>query len=315
MNKNSKIYIAGHTGFIGSVVLAALKKGGYKNLICTTRNELNLTNQEKVNAFFKRTKPEYVFLLAARVGGIYANSMYPAEFIYQNLEIEMNIFHAAHIYDVKKLIFPGSACMYPKVCPQPMKEAYLLGGPLEPTNEPFAVAKIAGIKMCQAYNRQYKSKYICCIPATVYGPGDHFGVNGHVVASLIERIHKAKISGKKEAVVWGSGKPKREFIHVYDLAEALIFLMRNYSASGIVNIGTETETSVKDLAFLIKSITGFKGRLIFDTTQPDGNARRPLDSRIIKELGWKANISLIDGLRSLYKWYNIQLKHKKEDGK
>ncbi len=303
MNKNNKIYVAGHTGLIGTTVLNTLKKLGYSNLIYKTHKELDLTDQQKVNAFFKRTKPEYVFLLAARVGGIYANRTYMAEFIYQNLTIQSNVIHAAYIYGVKKLIFPGSACMYPKACPQPMKEEYLLSGPIEPTNEPFAVAKIAGIKMCQAYNRQYKTKYICCVPATAYGPGDHFGLSGHVVASLIERIHKAKASGEKEAVVWGSGKPKREFIYIDDVADALILLMQNYKENSIINISAGLETSIKDLAFLIKSIVGFKGSLVFDITKPDGNVRRLLNSTKINALGWRPKVSLEAGLSQAYNWF------------
>ncbi len=303
MKKNSRIYVAGHMGFIGSAVLAALKNRGYGNLIHKTHKELDLINQGKVNAFFRCTRPEYVFLLAARVGGIYANSAYPAEFIYQNLEIQSNVIHAAHIYGVKKLIFPGSACMYPKTCPQPMKEEYLLSGPMEPTNEPFAIAKIAGIKMCQAYNRQYKTKYICCVPAAVYGPGDHSGLSGHVVSSLIARIHNAKVSGQKEAVVWGTGKPKREFIYIDDAADALIFLMQNHKEIGIVNIGAGEEISIKGLAFLIKSIAGFKGSLAFDTTKPDGNARRLLDLTKINAMGWRPKVSLKAGLSQAYNWF------------
>ncbi len=296
MNKNSKIYIAGHAGFIGSAVLATLKKKGYRNLIYKTHKELDLTDQNKVNMFFKRTRPEYVFLLAARVGGIYANNTYPAEFIYQNLAIQTNVIQAAYKHKVRKLLFPGSACMYPKVCPQPMKEEYLLSGPIESTNEPFAVAKIAGIKMCQVYNRQYKTKYICCVPATVYGPGDHFGPNGHVVSGLIERIRNAKISGQKEVVVWGTGRPKREFIYIDDIVSALIFLMQNYEENSVINIGSGAEISIKALAFLIKSIIDFNGSLVFDTTKPDGNARRLLDSTKMNAMGWKPKVNLKRGL-------------------
>jgi len=306
MNKSSRIYIAGHTGFIGSAVLAALKRDGYNNLIYKTHKELDLASQEKVNVFFKRTKPEYVFLLAARVGGIYANSIYPAEFIYQNFTIQTNVINAAYIFGAKKLIFPGSACMYPKACLQPMKEEYLLSGPIESTNEPFAVAKISGIKMCQAYNRQYKAKFICCVPATGYGPNDHCGPNSHVISGLIERIHNAKISGKKEVVVWGSGKAKREFIYVDDIVSALIFLMQKYEGSGIMHIGTSKEISIRNLAHLIKEVIDFKGRLIFDTKKPDGNLRRLLDSQAIKKFGWNANIDLSVGLRLTYKWYKVQ---------
>lgn len=307
MNRYSRIYIAGHTGFIGAAVLATLKKRGYKNLIHKTHKELDLTDHSKVNAFFRRTRPEYVFLLAAHVGGIYANSTYPAEFIYQNLTIQSNVIHAAYIYGVKKLIFPGSACMYPKACPQPMKEKYLLSGSIDPTNEPFAVAKIAGIKMCHAYNRQHKAKFICCVPATAYGPNDHFGPNSHVVSGLIERIHNAKVSRQKEVVVWGSGKPKREFVYIDDIVSALIFLMQKYEGSGIMHIGTDREISIRSLACLIKKVIGFKGRLVFDTTKPDGNLRRLVDSQAIKKLGWNANIDLSVGLRLTYKWYKTHI--------
>ena len=310
MNKNSKIYVAGHTGFIGSAVLATLKNRGYRNLIYKTHKELDLTNQKKVNAFFKRSKPEYVFLLAARIGGIYANSTYPAEFIYQNLAIQSDVIHAAYMHGVKKLIFPGSACMYPKDCPQPIKEEYLLSGPIEPTNEPFAVAKIAGIKMCQAYNRQYKTKNICCVPATAYGPGDHFGLNGHVVSSLIERIHRAKAFGEKEAAVWGSGKPMREFIYIDDVVDVLIFLMQKYEGSGIMHIGTGRDISIRGLACLIKEAIGFRGRLVFDNIKPDGNLRRLLDFKKIKELKWHSNIDLPIGLQLTYEWYKTQIKNK-----
>lgn len=303
MNKNSKIYIAGHSGFIGSAVLAALKKIGYNNLIYKTHQQLDLTNQSKVSAFFNRTQPEYVFLLAARVGGIYANNTYPAEFIYQNLEIQSNIIHAAYLYGAKKLIFPGSACMYPKACPQPMKEDYLLSGPIELTSEPFALAKIVGIKMCQAYNRQYITKYICCVPATAYGPGDHFGISGHVVSGLIERINKAKVCGKKKVVVWGSGKPKREFIYIDDVADALIYLMQNYKENSIINISAGVEISIKSLAFLIKSIVGFKGSVVFDTIKPDGNNRRLLDSTKINAMGWRPKTNLEAGLCRAYSWF------------
>lgn len=307
MNKSSRIYIAGHTGFIGSTVLAVLKRRGYRKLIYKTHQELDLTKQEKVNAFFKRTKPECIFLFAARVGGIYANNTYPADFIYQNLAIQSNVIHAAYLYGAKKLIFPGSACMYPKSCPQPMKEEYLLNGPIEPTNEPFAVAKIAGIKMCLAFNRQHKTKFISCVPATGYGPNDYFGPNSHVVSGLIGRIHNAKVSGQKEVVVWGSGKPMREFVYIDDIVSALIFLMQKYEGSVIMHIGTGREISIRSLACLIKEVIGFKGRLVFDTTKPDGNLRRLLDSQAIKKLGWNANIDLSAGLRLTYKWYKIKI--------
>jgi GDP-L-fucose synthase len=287
MNKNSRIYIVGHTGFIGGAVLANLRRRGYNKLIYISHKKLDLIDQTAVYSFFKRTRPQYVFLLAARVGGIHANNTYPAEFIYQNLAIQSNIMNAAYLYGTKRLIFPGSACMYPKNCPQPMKEEYLLSGPIEPTNEPFAVAKIAGIK----------------IPATVYGPGDHFGPNGHVVSGLIERIHNAKITGKRELEVWGTGKPKREFIYIDDAADAMIFLMQTYNDNRLINIGTGIEVSIKQLAFLLKSIIGYKGEIIFDTTKPNGNHRRLLDSSQIVNSGWHTKTSLLNGFNKTYKWY------------
>lgn len=309
MKKNSRIYIAGHTGFIGRAVLANLRKLAYNNLAYTPRAKIDLTDQTAVYSFFKRTKPEYVFLLAARVGGIYANRTYPAEFIYQNLAIQSNIINAAYLYGTKRLIFPGSACMYPKNCPQPMNEEYLLNGQIESTNEPFAIAKIAGIKMCQAYNRQYNMKCICCVPATVYGPGDHFGTNGHVISGLIERIHNAKTAGKRELEVWGTGKPKREFIYIEDAADALILLMQKYTDNRLINIGTGMEISIKQLVFLLKTIIGYDGKIIFDTTKPDGNRRRLLNSKNIGTLGWKPRVGLKEGLLKTYKWFQQKVKN------
>jgi len=307
MNKNSRIYIAGHTGFIGSAVLSTLKNKGYRNLIYKTHKELDLIDPKKVNAFFKLTKPEYVFLFAAMVGGIHANNVYPAEFIYQNLAIQLNVMHASYVYGVKKLIFPGSACMYPKDCRQPMREECLLSGPIEPTNEPFAIAKIAGIKMCQAYNRQYKTKYICCVPATVYGPGDHFGPNGHVVSGLIERIYNAKISGRKKVVIWGTGKPKREFIFIDDVVDACILLMKQYGSREIISIGTGEEITINNLAIKIGRIVGFKGQIVCDTSKPNGIFRRLLDCSNIFKLGFEPKVYLDDGLRRAYDWYKIYI--------
>lgn len=309
MNKKSRIYIAGHTGFIGKAVLSNLRKRGYNNLLYKPRTEIDLTDQTAVYSFFKRTKPEYVFLLAARVGGIYANITYPAEFIYQNLTIQSNIINAAYLYGTKRLLFPGSACMYPKICPQPMNEEYLLNGQIEATNEPFAIAKIAGIKMCQAYNRQYNTKYICCVLATVYGPGDHFGPKGHVVSGLIERIHNAKTAGKRELKVWGTGKPKREFIYIEDVADSLIFLMQKFTDNRLINIGTGMEISIKQLAFLLKTIIGYNGKITFDTTKPDGNYRRLLNSKNIGTLGWESKIRLKEGLLKTYKWFQQKVRN------
>jgi GDP-L-fucose synthase len=302
MNKNSRIYVAGHTGFVGSALTRKLKALGFKNLILKTHKEIDLTDQNKVNKLFKETRPEYVFLLAAKVGGIRANNTYPADFIYQNIAIQANVIHAAYKYKAKKLLFLGSACMFPKYCPQPMKEDYLLTGSIEPTNEPFAVAKIAGVKMCQAYNRQCETNFISVVPATIYGPKDHFDVDGHVMAALIE-----KFCGK-EVKVWGSGKPKREFIFIDDVVSALIFLMQNYSGSEIINIGTGTEISIKNLAQKIKDITLFNGKVTFDTNKPDGMPRRLLDSRKLLNMGWKPKINLEKGIQLTYEWYKTNVK-------
>ncbi|PIQ87172.1 MAG: GDP-fucose synthetase [Candidatus Omnitrophica bacterium CG11_big_fil_rev_8_21_14_0_20_43_6] len=303
MKKSSRIFIAGHSGFVGNALTQRLKALGFKNLILKTHQEIDLTDQAKVNKLFKAWRPEYVFLLAAKVGGIRANNTYPADFIYQNVAIQANVIQAAYEYKAKKLIFPGSACMFPKYCSQPMKEDSLLTGPIEPTNEPFAVAKIAGVKMCQAYNRQYKTDFISVVPATIYGPGDHFDINGHVMAALIE-----KFSGK-EVNVWGSGKPKREFIFIDDLASALIFLMQNYNGSQIINIGTGIEISIKNLAQKIKEITLFKGKLTFDRSKPDGMPRRLLDSSALLNMGWQPKVNLERGIKLTYEWYKS--KHNK----
>ncbi len=302
MNKKSRIYVAGHTGFVGSALTRKLKDLGFKKLILKTHKEVDLVDQDKVNKLFKKTRPEYVFLLAAKVGGIRANNTYPADFIYQNIAIQANVIQAAYKYRAKKLIFPGSACMFPKYCPQPMKEDYLLAGLIEPTNEPFAVAKIAGVKMCQAYNRQYKTNFISVVPATIYGPGDHFGVDGHVMAALIK-----KFSGR-EVKVWGSGKPKREFIFIDDVVSALIFLMQNYSGGEMINIGTGREISIKNLARKINDIISFDGKVTFDTSKPDGMPRRLLDSRKLLNMGWKPQVDLEKGIKLTCAWYNTNTK-------
>lgn len=297
MNKNSRIYIAGHSGFVGSALVQKLKVLGFKNLILKTHKEADLTDQERVDKLFKRYLPEYIFLLAAKVGGIQANSSSPADFIYQNIAIQANVINAAYKYGAKKLLFPGSACMYPKYCPQPIKEKYLLTGLVEPTNEPFAVAKIAGVKICQAYNRQYKTNFITVVPATIYGPGDHFDASGHVMAALINKFLCKKVR------VWGTGRPKREFIFIDDLVEALVFLMQNHNGSEIVHIGTGEEISIKLLAHKIKDIVSYKGKISFDTTMPDGMPRRLLDSKRIVAMGWKPKVNLEDGIRRTYEWF------------
>lgn len=303
MKKNSSIYVAGHKGLIGSAIMRKLKLQGCKNIITRTHKELDLADKRKVESFFAKEKPEYVFLAAAKVGGIYANNAYPAEFIYQNLMIQINVIDLSYKYDVKKLLFLASSCIYPKTCKQPMKEEHLLTGPIELTNEAFAVAKLAGIKMCQAYNRQYRTNFISVIPANVYGINDRFDENAHVVSSLIKNFHEAKIKAQESVTIWGSGKSKRDFLYVDDIADACLFLMKNYNSSEIINVGTGVETSIKELAELVRQITGFKGKIIYDTTKPDGNPRRFLDSSKIKALGWEPNIVLNKGLRLTYNWY------------
>jgi len=303
MKKSSLIYVAGHTGLIGSGIVRKLQSSGYKNILTRTRQELDLTDRLQVEKFFAKNKPEYVFLAAAKSGGIYANNTYPAGFIYDNLMIQTNIINVSCECDVKKLRFLVSSCVYPKFCRQPMKEDYLLTGPVEPTNEPFAIAKLAGFKMCQAYNRQYGTKFISAIPANVYGINDHFDENAHVLASLVKKFYEAKMKKIDSVTIWGSGRPKREFIFVDNVACACIFLMQNYNSNEIINIGTGVETSIKKLALLIRKITGFKGKITYDTTKPDGNPRRLLDSSKINNLGWKPKIKLEQGLQSVYEWY------------
>lgn len=308
MKKNSLIYVAGHGGLIGSGIIRRLDSGGYKNILTKSRQELDLRNKFQVEKLFAKENPEYVFLAAAKSGGIYANNAYPAEFIYDNLAIQTNVIHLAYKYKVKKLLFLVSSCVYPKFCRQPMKEEYLLSGPIEPTNEPFALAKLAGFKMCQAYNRQYQTNFISAIPANVYGINDHFNENAHVLASLIKKFHEAKTKNSNTVAIWGSGRPKREFIFVDDAADACVFLMKNYNANEIINIGTGIETSIKKLAELISEITGFTGKIIYDTKKPDGNPRRLLDSRKIGKVGWKPKVKLEQGLDLTYEWYKALIK-------
>jgi len=303
MEQNAKIYIAGHTGLIGSAMVRKLRSLGYSNIITKTHKEMDLTQREKVKEFFEKQTPQYVFLAAAKVGGIFANSTYPAEFIYENLMIQANVIDLSYRYAVKKLVFLASSCMYPKMCEQPMKEEYLMTGPLEPTNEPFGVAKFAGMKMCQAYNRQYGTNFISIIPANVYGINDHFGEEGHVVASLIKKFHEAKVKGEESVTIWGTGRPQREFFYVNDLAEACIFLMDQYNENEAINVGTGVGTTITEVAEWIKRITGFKGHIIYDTAKPDGNPVRILDTSRITTLGWNPRTLLDEGLRITYKWY------------
>ncbi len=304
MDKNSKIYVAGHRGLVGSAIVRRLKVEGYDNLLLRTSSELDLRDGPSVKAFFESERPDYVFLAAAKVGGIWANSHYPADFIYDNLAIEINIIHNAYLSSVKKLLFLGSSCIYPKFAPQPMKEEHLLSGTLEPTNEPYAVAKIAGIKMCESYNRQYGANFISVMPTNLYGPNDNFDLeNSHVLPALIRKFHEAGVNGSPSVIVWGTGNPRREFLHVDDLADACVFLMQNYNDSELINIGTGEDQTIKELALLIKEVVGFEGKVEFDTSKPDGMARKLLDVSKINSLGWQAKIDLRQGIEMTYRWY------------
>ena len=302
MEKNAKIYVAGYYGMVGSAIVRKLKASGYRNILGHSSKEMDLQDQARVRGFFKKESPEYVFLAAARVGGIYANMTYPADFIYSNLQIQCNIFNSAHACCVRKLLFLGSSCIYPRLSPQPMKEQHLLSGPLEPTNEFYAIAKIAGIKMCEAYNRQHRTDFISCMPTNLYGPNDNYGLmNSHVLPALIRRFHEAKAAGKKEMVVWGTGRPRREFLYVDDLADACVFLMNHYTGSGTVNIGSGQEVTIRKLAQTVKEIVGFRGSLVFDPSKPDGMPRKLLDVKKITRMGWKPKVSLEAGIRMAYK--------------
>lgn len=302
MNKTDKIYIAGHRGMVGSAILRRLQREGFSNFILLTSRELDLRNQEATEAFFARERPAYVFLAAAKVGGILANNTFRAEFIYENLQIQNNIIHFAHKYGVKKLLFLGSSCIYPKLAPQPLKEDYLLTGLLESTNEPYAIAKIAGIKMCDAYRAQYGSNFISVMPTNLYGPNDNYDLqNSHVLPALIRKFHEAKVKGQPGVTVWGTGTPKREFLHADDMADACFHLMEHYNEEGLVNIGTGEDISIADLAKLIKEITGYKGEIVFDTSKPDGTPRKLLDITKLHQSGWKHRIGLKEGIAAVYK--------------
>jgi GDP-L-fucose synthase len=304
MNKNSKIYVAGHRGLVGSSIYNALKKEGYSNLVVKTSSELDLRSKQDVDAFFEEEKPEFVFLAAAKVGGIVANNEYPADFIRDNLLIQTNVIDASYRNNVKKLLFLGSTCIYPKLAPQPLKEEYLLTGELEPTNAPYAIAKIAGINMCQSYNRQYGTKYISAMPTNLYGPNDNFDLHtSHVLPALIRKFHEAKQQNTPFVEVWGTGTPKREFLYSEDLAEACLFLMENYNENEIVNIGVGDDISIKELAEKVKSIVGYQGEIKFDTSKPDGTPRKLVDVTRINNLGWKASTSLEEGLTKAYNWF------------
>ena len=302
MEKNAKIYIAGHRGLVGSALVRVLREQGYTNIIGKSHKELDLTDQSAVEDFFKKEKPDYVILAAARVGGIHANNTYPAEFIFSNLQIQNNIIDASYRFGVKKLLFLGSSCIYPKFAHQPINEDELLAGKLEPTNEPYAVAKIAGITMCQSYNRQYGTDFISLMPTNLYGPGDNYHPeNSHVLPALIRRFHEAKLQNRPEVAVWGTGKPLREFLYSDDLGRACVFLLEQYSGNEIVNIGSGEEVSIKELAETVKDVVGYQGKLTFDSTKPDGTPRKLLDVSKLHKLGWKHQVHLKEGIEMAYK--------------
>jgi len=304
VEKNSKIYIAGHRGLVGSAIVRNLEKNNYTRLITKTRVELDLLDYQKTAKFFQKEKPEYVFLAAAKVGGIKANEDYPAEFIFENLTLQNNIIHNAYLTGVKKLLFLGSSCIYPRHCPQPIKEEYLLTGSLEKTNEAYAIAKIAGIKMCQAYNKQYGTNFISVMPTNLYGINDNFDLeSSHVLPALLRKFHNAKVTNAKEVIMWGTGSPRREFMFADDLADACVFLMNNYSDGEIVNIGTGEDITIKDLATLIKKIVGYEGKIVNDETKPDGTPRKLLDVSKLHKLGWKHRTPLEEGIRTTYDWF------------
>jgi GDP-L-fucose synthase len=320
MNNDAKIYIAGHRGLVGSALVENLRSKGYGNLVLRTHAELELTDQAAVRAFFERERPEYVFLAAAKVGGILANKNYPAEFIHDNLMVQCNVIHAAYQAGVERLLFLGSSCIYPKFAPQPMREEHLLSGELEPTNEPYAVAKIAGIKMCEAYNRQYGTRFISVMPTNLYGPNDNFDLeNSHVLPALIRKFHEAKEQGEKEVTVWGTGSPRREFLHVDDMADACIFLMNlsegtvsehflQGSSPSFVNVGAGEDVTIRELAETVRQVVGFEGALRFDAGKPDGTPRKLLDVTRLMDLGWQARIGLHEGIESTYRWFLAHLK-------
>ena len=308
MNKNSKIYIAGHRGMVGSAILRYLQIKGFFNFVLRTSSELDLRNQDEVREFFENERPEYVFLAAAKVGGIYANNVYRAEFLYDNLMIQNNVIHQSYVYGVKKLLFLGSSCIYPKMAPQPLKEEYLLTGELEPTNEPYAVAKIAGIKMCDAYRKQYGCNFISAMPTNLYGPNDNYDLNNsHVLPAMLRKFHEAKMNNKKNVELWGDGSPLREFLHVDNLAEACFFLMENYDDYNHINVGVGEDISINDLAFMVKEIVQYDGNIVWNSEKPNGTPRKLMNVEKINSLGWKATISLKEGIKKVY---NDQFYHK-----
>lgn len=307
MNKSDKVYVAGHKGMVGSAILRVLHKKGYGNILGRTLKELNLTRQREVETFFEQERPEYVFLAAAKVGGIHANNTYPADFIYDNLMIEANIIHSAYKYGVKKLLFLGSSCIYPKMSPQPIKEEYLLTGSLEPTNEAYAIAKICGLEMCKFYRRQYGCDFISAMPTNLYGINDNFDLEtSHVLPAFIRKFHEAKVNGDEEVIMWGTGKPKREFLYVDDLADACVHLMNNYSDDSHVNVGTGEDIEILELANIVKRVVGFTGNINNDFSKPDGTPRKLLDVSLLKSTGWTYKTALEEGIDKVYKWYISQ---------
>jgi GDP-L-fucose synthase len=318
MDKNAKIYVAGHRGLVGSALMRQLAKQAYSNIVTRTHAELDLTNQQAVADFFKAEKPEYVLLAAAKVGGIHANNTYPAQFIHENLSIQTNVIHQSYVNEVKRLLFLGSSCIYPRDCPQPIKEEYLLTSELEPTNRPYALAKIAGIEMCWSYNRQYGTQYLAVMPTNLYGPGDNYHLeNSHVIPALIRKFHEAKINNDSKVTVWGTGKPKREFLYSDDMAEACVFVMnlpeevfqpllgadRNAGLPPLLNLGSNSDLTIAELASLVKDVVEFKGEIIYDSTKPDGTMRKLMDSGRLNRLGWDVSTSLLQGLKVSYQDY------------
>jgi len=298
------VYVAGHKGLVGSALLRHLQKNGYRNILVRTRQELDLRQSDAVRNFFSQARPEAVVVAAAKVGGIKANSDYPVEFLLENLQIQNNLIAASFEFGVKKLLFLGSSCVYPKLAPQPIREESLLAGPLEPTNEPYAIAKIAGIKLCQAYAQQYGMNFICAMPTNIYGPGDNFDLEkSHVLAALIRKVHEAKLRNQREVTIWGTGTPRREFLHADDLADALGFLLENYDSSEIINVGCGEDLTIRELVEIVARVIGFEIDLVFDTTKPDGTPRKLLDTTRLQGLGWKPQISLNDGIRQTYQWF------------
>jgi GDP-L-fucose synthase len=301
MGNTKKIYVAGHQGMVGSAIIRNLKEKGYSNIITRTRQALDLREQSKVFTFLEQERPDYLFLAAAKVGGIHANNIYRAQFIYENLAIQSNLIHGAYLAGVRDLCFLGSSCIYPRNCPQPIQEDYLLTGPLESTNEPYAIAKIAGIKMCESYNQQYGTHYISVMPTNLYGPNDSYDLNNsHVLPALIRKAHEAKLRGDKELVVWGTGTPMREFLYVDDMAEACVFLMEKGIPDGLFNVGTGTDVTIKELAGIVMEVVGFQGTIVFDSSKPDGTPRKLLDVSRMWKLGWQAQVSLREGISKAY---------------